>query len=97
MRNGLTRNWAALALTLGLLFPGTPARAEPTTMTVRPADSMAQIIQYYGRPDHYRRPRFYGHMQQNHKKNFYGRSYYYGRTRLHGPKYGSDSRQKYIL
>ena len=36
MQNALTKHVAALALTLGLLLTGTPARAEPIGVGVRP-------------------------------------------------------------
>ena len=90
VRNALTRHLAALTLTLGLLFTGTPARAEPMATAVRPADSLVQVIQYYGRP------RFYGRPHHYYGRGFYGRPRYYGRPRFHGPRYGYYGRRSYI-
>ncbi len=88
MRNALTRHLAALALTLGLLFTNMLARAEPMATAVRPADSLVQAIQYYGRPGYYGRPRFHGHPHHYYGRGFYGRPRYYGRPRFYGPRYG---------
>jgi len=76
VRNALTRHLAALALTLGLLFTVVPVCAEPMTAAVRPADSLVQVIQFYGRPGYYGRHRLYG------------RPRYYGRPQFHGPRHG---------
>lgn len=89
MRNALTGHLAALALTLGLLFTGLPARAEPMATAVRPADSLVQVIRYYGRP------RFYGRPHHYYGRGFYGRPRYYGRPRFHGPRYGYYGRRSY--
>ena len=96
MRNTLTGHLAALALTLGLLFTSIPARAEPMATAVRPADSLVQVIQYYGRPGYYGRPRFYGRPHHYYGRGFYGRPRYYGRPRFHGPRYGYYGRRSYI-
>ena len=96
MRNGLTRHLAVLALTLGLLFTGTPARAEPMATAVRPADSLVQVIQYYERPGYYGRPRFYGRPHHYYGRGFYGRPRYYSRPRFYGPRYGYYRRRSYV-
>jgi len=96
VRNALTRHLAALALTLGLLFTGMPARAEPMATAVRPADSLVQVIQYYGRPGDYGRHRFYGRPHHYYGRGFYGRPRYYGGPRFHGPRYGYYGRPSYI-
>jgi len=96
VRNALTRHLAALALTLGLLFTGMPARAEPTAAAVRSADSLVQMVQYYGRPGYYERPRFYGRPHQYYGRGFYGRPRYYASPRFHDPRYGYYGRRSYI-
>lgn len=96
VRNVLTRHLAVLTLTLGLLFTGMPARAEPTTTAIRPADSLVQVIQYYGRPGYYGRPRFHGRPHHYYGRGFHGRPRYYGRPRFHGPRYGYYGQRDYI-
>lgn len=99
MRNALTGHLAALAMTLGLLFTGMPARAEPMATAVRPADSLVQVIQYYGQPGYYGRPRFYGHPHRYHHyygRGFYERPHYYGRPGSYGSRYGYYGRRSYI-
>lgn len=96
MPNALTRHLAVLTLTLGLLFTDMPARAKPTATAVRPADSLVQVIQYYGRPDYYGRPRFHGRPHHYYRRGFYGRPRYYGRPRFHSPRYGYYGRRSYI-
>lgn len=96
MPNALTRHLAVLMLTLGLLLTGMPARAEPTATAVRAADSLVQVVQYYGRPDYYGRPRFYGRPHHYYRRSFHGRPRYYGRPRSYGPRYGYYARRGYI-
>jgi len=95
VRNVLTRHLAALALTLCLLFTVAPVCAEPMTTAVRPADSLVQVIQFYGRPGYYGRHRFYGRPHHYYGRGFYGRPRYYGRPQFHGPRYGYH-RRSYI-
>jgi len=95
VRNALTRHLAVLALTLGLLFTVVPVCAEPVSTAVRPADSLVQVIQFYGRPGYYGRHRFYGRPHQYYGRGFYGRPRYDGRPQFHGPRYGYH-RRSYI-
>lgn len=101
MRDALTGHLAALVLTLGLLFTSMSARAEPMATAVRPAGSLVQVVQYYGRPGYYGRARFYGRPHHYHHRyygrRFYGHPRHYGRPRFHGPRYGYYGRRSYPL
>ena len=98
MRNRLTRHLAATALVMGVLVTVVPARAEAAVAAVRPADSLVQMTQYYGRPGYpgyYGRPRYYGRPHFYGRPSFYGRPRYYSAPRFYGPRRGYYARRGY--
>jgi len=95
VRNVLTRHLAAATLVMGMLFTVVPARAEAMVAAVRPADSLVQMVQYYGRPGYYGRPRYYGRPHFYGRPGFYGRPRYYDAPRFYGPRRGYYARRGY--
>jgi len=91
----LKRHLAAAVLALGVLSMFGPAGVDPAAAAVRPADSLVQTIQYYGRPGYYGRHRFYGRPHLYGRSGFYGRHRYYERPQFYRPERGYYGRQGY--